>query len=109
MQQLTAIKTVHTLIWAFFAACILAIPAAAWLGRLSVAVWLAAIVLVEVAVLLVNGWRCPLTGIAARHTADRAPNFDIYLPAWLARNNKLIFGSLYVVGLLVLIGSWAAR
>jgi hypothetical protein len=64
--------------------CILAIPAVAWPGRLDHALELTGVVLVEVLVLAWNGMRCPLTGLAARHTADRRPNFDIYLPLRLA-------------------------
>jgi hypothetical protein len=52
------------------------------------------VVLAEVVVLAVNGWRCPLTGVAARYTDDRRENFDIDLPLWLARHNKRIFGAL---------------
>jgi hypothetical protein len=63
---------------------------------------MAGLVFVEVAVLAVNGGRCPLTAVAARYTDDRRDNFDIYLPLWLARYNKLIFGTLFVVGLLLL-------
>jgi hypothetical protein len=37
--------------------------------------------------------------IAARYTSDRSANFDIYLPRWIARYNKEIFGSLFAVGL----------
>jgi len=55
-------------------------------------------VLVEVAVLVANRLRCPLTAIAARYTEDRRANFDIYLPEWLARHNQRIFGSLYAIG-----------
>ena len=36
--------------------------------------------------------------MAARYTEDRADNFDIYLPLWLARYNKEIFGSLFFAG-----------
>jgi hypothetical protein len=25
-------------------------------------------------------------------------NFDIYFPEWRAKNNKIIFGSIYIVG-----------
>ena len=49
--------------------------------------------------LIANDERCPLTGVAARYTVDRRDNFDIYLPEWLARHNKLIFGGLFVVGI----------
>jgi hypothetical protein len=95
---LVLVKLVHTVVWAVLAACVLAIPVAAHLGRLDAAMVLIVIVLVEVLVLLLNRWRCPLTGVAARYTAARADNFDIYLPAWLARHNKTIFGTLFVIG-----------
>ena len=41
----------------------------------------------------------PLTTVAARCTHERRANFDIYLPEWLARYNKHIFGALYAAGL----------
>ena len=58
------------------------------------------LVLVECAVLVANRMRCPLTGLAAWYTDDRRDNFDIYLPLWLAKYNKLIFGLLFAAGLL---------
>jgi hypothetical protein len=97
-NRLVAIKIVHTVVWAIFAGCILAIPVVSWLGHHRAAGWLAAIVAGEVLVLVLNRMRCPLTAVAARYTDDRRANFDIYLPEWLARHNKLIFGGLYVVG-----------
>ena len=103
---LRAVKLVHTIVWAFFVGCILAIPVIAWYGRPARALPLIAIVLVEVLVLLINGWRCPLTGMAARYTDDRRDNFDIYLPLWLARYNKVIFGSLFTAGLLLTLARW---
>ena len=98
-HALTAVKVVHTIVWAFFASCVLAIPVFAWRGHLRAATVLIAIVFVEVLVILLNRWRCPLTPLAARYTEDRRDNFDIYLPEWLARHNKLIFGTLYVAGI----------
>ena len=100
MRALLAVKILHTLVWAVFAGCIVAIPIAAWRGQLRLAWVLIAVVMIEVIVLLANRLRCPLTDVAARHTEDRRDNFDIYLPEWLARHNKLIFGSLYVAGIL---------
>jgi len=99
--SLRAVKTIHTVVWAFFAASVFVIPVLAVLGHCREAALFIAIVLVEVVVLLVNGWHCPLTGIAARYTDDRRENFDIYLPEWLARYNKKIFGSLYVLGIAI--------
>lgn len=96
---LRAIRTLHTIVWAFFAGCILAIPVAAHAGRFDRAATLIAIVLVEVAVITANRWRCPLTDVAARYTDERSPNFDIYLPRWLARWNKELFGTLFVLAI----------
>lgn len=106
---LKAIKVVHTIAWAFFAACIIAIPVVSWRGEQRAATWLAAIVLAEVVVLAINHWRCPLTLLAARYTDDRRANFDICLPAWLARYNKHIFGPLYVAGIIVALANWACQ
>lgn len=98
-SALRTIKLAHTLIWALFAACIVAIPFFVWSRQNKVAGVLIAVVMLEVIVLLVNRMRCPLTDIAARYTEDRRVNFDIYLPLWLAKYNKLIFGALFAVGL----------
>jgi hypothetical protein len=97
-RRLRAIRVLHTAVWAVFAGCIVAIPVLASQGRSGVAAVLAALVLGEVVVLWLNRWSCPLTAVAARYTDDRSANFDIYLPAWLARYNKQIFGPLYVAG-----------
>jgi hypothetical protein len=103
---LRVIKVVHTVVWAFFAGCIVSIPIASSLGEHSVAAWLAAVVLVEVVVLAANNMRCPLTGVAARYTGDRRANFDIYLPEWLAKYNKLVFGTLYGAGVAYALSRW---
>jgi hypothetical protein len=103
---LVAVKVLHTVVWAFFAGCILALPVAALAGRFALAGWLALAVLGEVAVLLLNRWRCPLTDVAARYTEVRRDNFDIFLPRWLARYNKQVFGTLFVLGGLVALWAW---
>jgi hypothetical protein len=100
------VKVVHTIAWAFFAGCILAIPVYTFRGELVAAAVLIAVVLVEVFIILANRWRCPLTGVAARYTEDRQDNFDIYLPFWLARYNKQVFGSLFFAGLLYTLATW---
>jgi membrane-bound metal-dependent hydrolase YbcI (DUF457 family) len=104
---LKGIKIIHSVVWAFFAACIVAIPVFAWRGDYARAVWMIGIVFVECVVLVLNRMRCPLTPVAARYTEDRRDNFDIYLPEWLARHNKLVFGSLYVAGILFTLARWA--
>ena len=65
-----------------------------------------ALVGLEVIVLLANRLRYPLTRIAARYTQDRRDNVDIYLPLWLARYNKHIFGMLFATGIFYTVMVW---
>jgi hypothetical protein len=95
--MLTAIKLLHTTVWALLAGCILALPITGLKRRFDWAVILTVIIAAECGVLALNAGRCPLTDLAARFTAERTDNFDIYLPIWLARYNKPIFGSLFVI------------
>lgn len=87
----------HTVAWAFFAGCIILLPIATFFGHLDLAAILIGLVTFEIVVLALNHWACPLTGVAARFTTDRSDNFDIYLPLLLARYNKLVFGSLFLL------------
>jgi hypothetical protein len=108
-HKLRQIRLLHTAIWAIMAASILVLPWAGWSGEFRWALGLTLLILGECLVLGLNHGRCPLTDMAARYTDDRADNFDIYLPSWLARYNKHIFGSLFVVGELVVLWRWTRR
>ena len=107
--KLKQIKLLHTAIWAFMAAAIIAVPLAACFFMFRLAARLTAVILGECLVLALNGGRCPLTDVAARYTDERADNFDICLPLWLARHNKRIFGFLFVVGEIILLWQWIRR
>ena len=102
-------QALHTAVWAVLAVSILALPVAALTRHFRWALILTAFVVCECGVLAVNRGRCPLTGRAARFTEDRAANFDIYLPNWLARNNKAIFGTLFAVSELIVLWRWLAQ
>ena len=104
--MLTAVKLLHTAIWAFLGGVIFALPVTGVLSRFRWSAILTAIVLLECAALAVNRGKCPLTNLAARFTTDRADNFDIFLPNWLARHNKLIFGLIFLAGELIVLGCW---
>ena len=97
-MSLRSIKVLHTIVWAFLVACIAAIPVMAAIGRHRTSLVFVGIVTAEVTILAFNGGRCPMTDVAGRYTSDRRDNFDIYLPLWLARYNKQIFGSLFIAG-----------
>jgi hypothetical protein len=104
-----AIKLLHTAIWLFFAGCIVAIPIAGAFRHFYWAGVLTGLVLFECAVIAFNRGRCPLTDLAGRYTEERSDNFDIYLPLWLARHNKTIFGTLFAIGELFVLGQYLRR
>ena len=105
-NALVAVKIAHTVVWCFFVGCIFGIAIAAAQNDFRTALLLIAFVMLECAVLAINQGRCPLTDIACRFTADRAPNFDIYLPVWLAQYNKQIFGPLFLAVSLFALFRW---
>jgi hypothetical protein len=105
-RMLTAIKVLHTAVWALLAGAILMLPFLAVQGAFRWAAILSIVVVVEGVVLLANGWRCPMTDLAAKYTADRSPNFDIYMPNWLARHNKTIFATLFAVNEAIVLVEW---
>jgi hypothetical protein len=104
--MLTAIKLLHTVVWAMVAGSIVVLPLAGVLRRFRWAAILTGLVLLECGVLAVNGGRCPLSDLAAQYTDSHADNFDIYLPNWLAQHNKVIFGALFIAGEWVVLGCW---
>ena len=100
--MLKLIKLAHTSIWAVMAAATLYIFYAGIMNKVNLLLWISiALILLETAILLFNRWTCPLTPLAKRYTDDRKDNFDIYLPEWLARHNKTIFGAKFVLGLIL--------
>ncbi len=54
--------------------------------------------LLECFILALNRFRCPLTELASRYSPETTPNFDIFLPRWLAQHNQSVFGMLYFAG-----------
>ena len=105
-SRLIVIKLLHTIVWALMATCVLAIPVVAFQRRFGWVCALTAIILGECLVLALNKGKCPLTDWAANFTDDRADNFDIYLPNWLARYNKTIFGTLFLVSEGIVLWRW---
>jgi hypothetical protein len=86
--------------------CIVSVPVAAGLHNFKMSAIFAGLVLVECMVLAVNRFRCPLTDLAVRFAPEDSPNFDIYLPRLVAKYNKQIFGTLFVLGGLYALVEW---
>lgn len=102
--KLKTIKIIHTLIWIFFNVVIFYMLYAVLTDRLDQRLWIGyGLFLLEGLVLLLFRNSCPLTVMAREYSASSAANFDIYLPEWLARYNKLIYTSLLVFIMLITI------
>ena len=102
--KLLVIKLAHTFIWFIFAAAILYVLYAGVFDRVNRLVWFCiGLVLLETIVLLINKWRCPLTSIAYKYTDAHPIGFDIFLPKWLAEHNKILFSTLFLIGLLLVL------
>lgn len=66
--------------------------------------WIAiGLIIMEGIVLLVFKMFCPLTIWARKYSDSTKDNFDIFLPNWLAKYNKLIFTTLYIIGLVIVL------
>jgi hypothetical protein len=76
----------------------------AFMDKYDIRFWIpASLLILESIVLVLNRWKCPITGMAERFTAERKANFDIYLPEWLARYNKEIFTVLIILETVVVL------
>ena len=102
--KLLGIKLIHTLIWAFFVVVIFYILYSGIYDKVTTYTWIGiGLVLVEGLVLLVFKMFCPLTLVARKYSDSEEDNFDIFLPNWLAKHNKLIFTTIYVLALLLVL------
>ncbi len=98
MTKLTAIKIIHTLIWLFFNVVLFYMAYAVVVNKIDRLVWIGiALILLEGLVLLMFKKMCPLTIIARKYADSTKDNFDIYLPNWLAKYNKLIYTTFFII------------
>jgi hypothetical protein len=103
-SKLTGIKITHTLIWAFFNVVIFYLLYAVITGNIDKWVWIGlGLFAAEGLVLLVFKMKCPLTVVARKYSVSTKENFDIYLPNWLAKYNKIIYTSILAVIVIILI------
>jgi hypothetical protein len=100
--KLTVIKSTHTLIWLFFNFVIFYMLYAAVVNKLDVWLWIGyGIIFLEGITLLIFKSFCPVTVLARNYSNSTKDNFDIYLPEWLAKNNKLIYTSILIVVMVI--------
>jgi hypothetical protein len=76
-------------------------------GAPGVWLWVAAGLLgIESIVFIGNGVNCPLTAIAIKYGAETGHVFDTFLPEQCTRYTFRFFGTLMLVGLLLLAVRW---
>lgn len=102
--KLIVIKSIHTIIWLFFNVVIFYLLYAVIINKIDIWIWICVgLVLLEGLVLLLFKMFCPLTVIARKYSNSSKDNFDIFLPNWLAKYNKLIYTSIYGISIAILI------
>lgn len=103
-NKLLLIKLIHTIIWAFFVFVIVYILYSGISNQVNTFTWIGiGLIIGEGFVLLIFKMFCPLTLLARKYSNSEKDNFDIFLPNWLAKHNKLIFTSIFVVSLLLVV------
>lgn len=103
MNKLVLIKLIHTLIWIFFNVVLFYLFYAVMINKIDRWVWIGiGLILLEGLVLAAFKTMCPITIIARKYSDSTKDNFDIYLPNWLARNNKLIYTTFFIFILIIL-------
>ncbi len=103
-SKLLFIKVVHTLIWIFFVGVIFYIVYSGVTDRVTVYTWIGiGLIIGEGFTLAIFRMFCPLTLVARKYSDSQKDNFDIFLPNWLAKHNKIIFTTIFIVGLILVL------
>jgi hypothetical protein len=96
-SKLIRIKIIHTLVWILFNLVIFYMLYAVITDKIDIWLWTGyGLIVLEGLVLLICKHYCPLTLLARKYSNSTKDNFDIYLPEWLARHNKLIYTTIVI-------------
>lgn len=102
--KLFLIKIIHTIIWLFFVIVIFYVLYAGIYDKINAFTWTGiGLIILEGLALLTFKMNCPLTLLARKYSKSPKENFDIFLPNWLARYNKVIFGIIFSCGIIIVL------
>lgn len=102
-QRLALVRSLHTTIYLVMVAAIVVLLYASITGYEGFWLWIAlGLLAVETIVFLGNGMTCPLTTMAVRFGAEKGYAFDTFLPERCTRLTFRIFGTLMIIGLILL-------
>ncbi len=103
-RRLFLIKAIHTLIWLVLGSAVLYVLWSGLSGNINRWSWICVLaIIVEGGILLLFRGSCPLTVVARKYSSSTKANFDIFLPELLAKYNQLLFGTLFTLGLLLML------
>jgi hypothetical protein len=103
-QKLTIIKYSHTAVWLFYNIVIFYLLYAVIADKIDKWVWIGfGLILAEGLILIIFKNICPITVVARKFSNSTKENFDIFLPIWLARYNKIIYSSIVLIIFCILI------
>ena len=103
-NALLFIKLLHTAVWSFFVFIIFYVVHSGISGKITPFTWISiGLVVGEGLILLLFKMFCPITLIARKYSDSKKENFDIFLPNWLAKYNKIIFTTIYLIGVLLVL------
>lgn len=97
-SKLILIKTIHTIIWIFFNVVLFYMAYEVIFNKIDNFIWIGiGFIILEFIVLLFFKMMCPLTIVARKYSDSNKENFDIFLPNWLAKYNKQIYTSFFII------------
>lgn len=103
VAKLVLVKLLHTAIWIFFNIMIFYLLYAVLVNKIDIWAWIClGFIGIETLILLVFKRVCPVTLLAKRYSDSERANFDIYLPHWLAKHNKLIYSVIVLIAIVIL-------
>ena len=104
LRLITIVKTVHTLLFIFMIIWVSITFFTLLLDEISHLTWIGiGLILLEGSVLLVNGWKCPLTVYAENLGAGDGSVTGIFLPKFIADQMLKIFGTISAICFMMLL------
>ena len=98
------IKLLHSILFFLIIVCTLYVFVAAVVDHITILTWWAfGVVIVELLILIGNGWRCPLTDWAEEQGAKVGSVAGLFLPKWMSDRLFLIFGIVFFLTSLLLL------
>lgn len=106
-QALALVRGIHTVIYIVMVVAIGVLLYSGITGYSGLWLWVSlGLLTTETIVFFGNGMRCPLTALAVHYGAEKGYAFDTFLPENVTRHTFWFFGSLTVLGMVLMGLRW---